>query len=97
MDRRRDARRDDARGNFGRLGRRGPLVSPLPAVIVAVGLLGLALAIALRRRRRLEPAVPDPVTSRTPLGTRGTEPTAPSGSLCERWIDRPRSCWPSAC
>jgi hypothetical protein len=40
-----------------------PLVSPLSAVIVGVGLLGLALAIVPRRRRRLELAVPDPVAS----------------------------------
>ena len=53
-----------------------PLVTQLSAVIVAAGLLGLALAIVLRRRRRLELAVPDPVAS--PNSARNTRDRAHS-------------------
>ena len=46
-----------------------PLVTPLSAVIVAVGLLGLALAIVLRRGRRVELAVPGAFASPIPART----------------------------
>lgn len=49
-----------------------PLVTPLSAVIVAIGLLGPALAIVLRRRPRLELAVRGSVASPDPAqNTRG--------------------------
>lgn len=50
-------------GLAGRRSAEPPLVTPVSALIVAVGLLALALAIVLRRGRRLEIAVPDPVAS----------------------------------
>jgi hypothetical protein len=53
-----------------------PLVTPLSAMIVAVGLLGLTLAIVLRRGRRLELVVPDPLAS--PNADRNTRDRAHS-------------------
>jgi hypothetical protein len=38
-----------------------PLVPAWSAALIAVGLLGLALALVVRRRRRLELGVPDPI------------------------------------
>ena len=40
-----------------------PLLPAWSAVFLGVGLLGLALALAVRRRRRLEPGVPDHIAA----------------------------------
>ena len=40
-----------------------PLLPGWSAVLLGVGLLGLALALVVRRRRRLELGVPDPIAS----------------------------------
>jgi hypothetical protein len=42
---------------------RRPLVPAWSAVLLGVGLLGLALALVVRRRRRLELGVPEPIAS----------------------------------
>jgi len=42
---------------------RRPLVPAWSAVFLGVGLLGLALALVVRRRRRLEPGVPDAIAT----------------------------------
>jgi hypothetical protein len=68
MDRRRGARRGDARAAAARgtPASRRPLVSTWVELTLAGGLFALALALVARRRRRLEPAVPDPVGATKP-------------------------------
>jgi hypothetical protein len=55
-----------------------PLVSTWVAVTLAGGLFALALALVIRRRRRLGPAVPDPIVA-TPPTWDTAEPKVPVG------------------
>jgi hypothetical protein len=57
---------------------RRPLVSTWVALTLAGGLLALALALVVRRRRRLGPAVPDPLVATKP-GPATTRPKVPVG------------------
>jgi hypothetical protein len=57
---------------------RRPLVSAWSAVLFGIGLLGLALALVVRRRRRLELGVPDPIVAVTPQPV-GSERAQPFG------------------
>ena len=45
---------------------RRPLISPCATLILAGGLLALALALVVRRRRRLGPSVPDSIVAANP-------------------------------
>lgn len=55
-----------------------PLISPWATLVLAGGLFALALALVVRRRRRLGPAVPDPIVATNPIS--GTaEPRVPVG------------------
>lgn len=57
---------------------RRPLVSTWVALTLAVALLALALALVVRRRRRLGPAVPDPIVATKPVPAT-TRPKVPVG------------------
>lgn len=57
---------------------RHPLVSPWATLILAGGLFALALALVVRRRRRLGPAVPDSIVATNPTSA-NAEPKVPVG------------------
>jgi hypothetical protein len=57
---------------------RRPLVSPWATRILAGGLFALALALLVRRRRRLGPAVPDSIVATNPTSA-NAEPKVPVG------------------
>jgi hypothetical protein len=57
---------------------RRPLVSPGATLLLAGGLFAVALALVTRRRRRLGPAVPDPIVVTTPTSV-SAEPKVPVG------------------
>ena len=57
---------------------RRPLVSTWVALTLAGGLVTLALSLAVRRRRRLGPAVPDSIVARNPTSA-NAEPKVPVG------------------
>ena len=57
---------------------RRPLISAWAALILAGGLFALALALVVRRRRRLGPAVPDPIVATNPTSATA-EPKVPVG------------------
>jgi hypothetical protein len=57
---------------------RRPLVSPGATLVLVGGLFALALALVVRRRRRLGPAVPDPIVATNPTSA-NAEPKVPVG------------------
>jgi hypothetical protein len=54
------------------------LVSPWATLVLAGGLVALALSLVVRRRRRLELVVPDPTVAMNPTSAT-TEPKVPVG------------------
>jgi hypothetical protein len=57
---------------------RRPLISTWGTLVLAGGLIALALALVDRRRRRLAPAVPDPIVATTHTSATA-EPKVPVG------------------
>jgi len=57
---------------------RRPLISPWATLLLAGGLFAVALALVVRRRRRLGPAIPDPIVATSPASA-PAEPRVPVG------------------
>ena len=57
---------------------RRPSVSPLATLLLAGGLFAVALALVVRRRPRLGPAIPDPIVATSPAAA-PAEPRVPVG------------------
>jgi hypothetical protein len=57
---------------------RRPLISPWATLLLAGGPFAVAIALVVRRRRRLGPAIPDPIVATSPASA-PAEPRVPVG------------------